>query len=293
MDALIERYLTRLRIEDGLAQNTVAAYRLDLHALQLFMAAHRLQHPTELTRTVLREFFSSLTRMKLSSSSIARSMATLRGWCRFLIKEGLLKENPMMLMESPRPWARLPKILTQQEISALLEPRMGAKPEEIRDTAMLELLYATGLRVSELVNVEVAQINLGYTRIIAPADGTVGERQVRPGQLVSPGTQVMTFVENMRWVAANFRETQLTNIRVGDTAEIRLDVYPDKVIKGRVLEVAPASGSQFALLPPDNATGNFTKVVQRVPVKIAIEDSSLSSQLRPGLSAVVTVRTRH
>jgi membrane fusion protein (multidrug efflux system) len=103
----------------------------------------------------------------------------------------------------------------------------------------------------------------------------------------------MTFVENMRWVAANFRETQLTNIRVGDTAEIRLDVYPDKVIKGRVLEVAPASGSQFALLPPDNATGNFTKVVQRVPVKIAIEDSSLSSQLRPGLSAVVTVRTRH
>jgi membrane fusion protein (multidrug efflux system) len=97
----------------------------------------------------------------------------------------------------------------------------------------------------------------------------------------------------MRWVAANFRETQLTNIRVGDTAEIRLDVYPDKVIKGRVLEVAPASGSQFALLPPDNATGNFTKVVQRVPVKIAIEDSSLSSQLRPGLSAVVTVRTRH
>jgi len=139
----------------------------------------------------------------------------------------------------------------------------------------------------------VAQVNLGYTRIIAPADGTVGERQVRPGQLVSPGTQVMTFVENMRWVAANFRETQLTNIRVGDTAEIRLDVYPDKVIKGRVLEVAPASGSQFALLPPDNATGNFTKVVQRVPVKIAIEDSSLSSQLRPGLSAVVTVRTRH
>jgi len=172
MDALIERYLTRLRIEDGLAQNTVAAYRLDLHALELFLAAHRLQHPTELTRTVLREFFSSLTRMKLSSSSIARSMATLRGWCRFLIKEGLLKENPMMLMESPRPWARLPKILTQQEISALLEPRMGAKPEEIRDTAMLELLYATGLRVSELVNVEVAQINLAVGYVLATGKGS-------------------------------------------------------------------------------------------------------------------------
>lgn len=142
---------------------------------------------------------------------------------------------------------------------------------------------------------EVAQVNLnlGYTRIVAPADGTVGERQVRPGQLASPVTQVMTFVENTRWVAANFRETQLTNITVGHPAEIRVDVYPGQVFKGRVLEIAPASGSQFALLPPDNATGNFTKVVQRVPVKIALNDSTLTSELRPGLSAVVTVRTRH
>ena len=137
----------------------------------------------------------------------------------------------------------------------------------------------------------VAEINLGYTRILAPADGTVGERQVRPGQLVSPGTQAMPFVETTRWVAANFRETQLTNIKAGDPAEVRVDVYPGRVFKGRVLEVAPASGSQFALLPPDNATGNFTKVVQRVPVKIALDNSSLVPQLRPGLSAEVTVRT--
>jgi membrane fusion protein (multidrug efflux system) len=140
--------------------------------------------------------------------------------------------------------------------------------------------------------VTVAQVNLGYTRIDAPADGTVGERQVRPGQLVAPGTQVMTFVENIRWVQANFRETQLTNIKVGDPAEIRVDIYPGQVVKGRVLEIAPASGSSFALLPPDNATGNFTKVVQRVPVKIALDDSGLTSRLRPGLSAVVTVRTK-
>jgi membrane fusion protein (multidrug efflux system) len=139
---------------------------------------------------------------------------------------------------------------------------------------------------------EGAQVNLAYTRIVAPGDGTVGERQVRPGQLVSPGTQVMTFVDPTRWVAANFRETQLTNIKPGDPAEIRIDVYPGKVIRGRVLEISPASGSQFALLPPDNATGNFTKIVQRVPVKITLDDSSLTSQLRPGLSAVVTVKTR-
>jgi membrane fusion protein (multidrug efflux system) len=81
-------------------------------------------------------------------------------------------------------------------------------------------------------------------------------------------------------------------VKVGDPAEIRIDVYPGRVIKGRVLEIAPASGSQFALLPPDNATGNFTKVVQRVPVKIALDDSTLTSQLRPGISAAVTVRTK-
>jgi membrane fusion protein (multidrug efflux system) len=137
-----------------------------------------------------------------------------------------------------------------------------------------------------------AQVNLGYTRIVAPADGAVGERQVRPGQLVSPGTQVLSFVDGSAWVQANFRETQLTNIKAGDPVDVRIDVYPGEVIHGRVLEIAPASGSQFALLPPDNATGNYTKVVQRVPVKIALDDSALTSRLRSGLSAVVTVRTK-
>jgi membrane fusion protein (multidrug efflux system) len=138
----------------------------------------------------------------------------------------------------------------------------------------------------------VAQVNLGYTRITAPSDGTVGERQVRPGQLVSPGTQVITFVDINKWVQANYRETQLTHMKIGDPAEIRIDQYPGRLVRGKVVEIAPASGSQFALLPPDNATGNYTKVVQRIPVKITLDDSSFSSQLRPGLSVVATVRTR-
>ena len=138
-----------------------------------------------------------------------------------------------------------------------------------------------------------AKVNLGYTRIEAPADGTIGERQVRPGQLVSPGTQVISFVSRIKWVVANYRETQLTNMEVGDPAEIRIDEYPGKTFKGHVLEIAPASGSQFALLPPDNATGNFTKVVQRIPVKIAVDDENAAAMLRPGLSVVATVRTKH
>ena len=138
-----------------------------------------------------------------------------------------------------------------------------------------------------------AKINLGYTKISAPTDGTVSERQVRPGQLVTPGTQVLTLVADTKWVQANYRETQLTNVRLGDPAEIRIDEYPGKVFRGKVLEIAPASGSQFALLPPDNATGNFTKVVQRIPVKISFDDSNLASSLQPGLSVIATVRTRH
>jgi membrane fusion protein, multidrug efflux system len=150
--------------------------------------------------------------------------------------------------------------------------------------------------VADLHNKEAAlaaaQINLGYTRIYSPGDGNVGERQVRTGQLVSPGTQVLSFVANTKWIQGNYRETQLTNMKVGDPAEIRIDAYPGQVIRGKVIEIAPASGSQFALLPPDNATGNYTKIVQRVPVKIALDDAELTTKLRPGLSVTVTVRTK-
>ena len=177
----------------------------------------------------------------------------------------------------------------------LLHSNELAVEAERRSKAVLE---SQGMQLladlhAKQAGLAVAQVNLGYTKILAPADGTVGERQVRPGQLVSPGTQVITFVENTRWVQANFRETQLTNLKVGDTAEIRIDVYPGQVIQGKVQQIAPASGSQFALLPPDNATGNFTKVVQRVPVKISLDSSALTSQLRPGLSVVVKVRTKN
>ena len=176
-------------------------------------------------------------------------------------------------------------LLRSNELAAEAERRSKAVIES------QELQLVADLHAKEAA-LAVAQVNLGYTRIVAPADGTVGERQVRPGQLVSPGTQVLSFVGGTAWVQANFRETQLTNIKVGDPVDVRIDVYPGEVIHGRVLEIAPASGSQFALLPPDNATGNFTKVVQRVPVKIALDDSPLTTRLRSGLSAVVTVRTK-
>ena len=136
----------------------------------------------------------------------------------------------------------------------------------------------------------VAEVNLGYTRIDAPHDGAVGERHVQDGQLVAPGMQVIDLVKGDVWVQANYKETQLTNIRKGDIADIKIDTFPGVVLHGKVEEISPASGSQFALLPPDNATGNFTKVLQRIPVKIVLDaDHPLKGNLRPGFSAEVTI----
>jgi membrane fusion protein (multidrug efflux system) len=182
-----------------------------------------------------------------------------------------------------------------EQAKTLLRSNELAAEAERRTKAVLEsqeLQLIADLHAKEASHT-IAQVNLGYTKIEAPEDGTVGERQARPGQLVSPGTQVISFVSKAKWVQANYRETQLTNMKVGDPAEIRVDEYPGQIIHGKVLEIAPASGSQFALLPPDNATGNYTKVVQRIPVKIALDDSTISTTLRPGLSVIATVRTRH
>ena len=175
-------------------------------------------------------------------------------------------------------------MLRSSEIAAEAERRSKAVLESGKTQLRADLR-------AKQANLAVASVNIGYTKIYAPGDGNVGERQVRPGQLVSPGTQVISFVALTKWVLANFRETQLTNVKVGDPAELRIDQYPGQVIRGKVVEIAPASGSQFALLPPDNATGNFTKVVQRIPVKIALEDSTFATKLRPGISVVATVRT--
>jgi membrane fusion protein (multidrug efflux system) len=177
-------------------------------------------------------------------------------------------------------------MLRSNELAAEAE-RRGKAVLESQDMQLVADLHA------KEAGLTAAKVNLGYTTIEAPSDGTVGERQVRPGQLVSPGTQVIPFVDKIKWVLANYRETQLTNMKVGDPVEIRIDAYPGKNFRGKVIEIAPASGSQFALLPPDNATGNYTKVVQRIPVKIAFDDGSVATSLQPGLSVIATVRTRH
>src|SRR5207245_4496002 len=138
-----------------------------------------------------------------------------------------------------------------------------------------------------------AALNLSYTQIAAPVEGTVGARSLRVGQFVQAGTQLMAVVPlDAVYVVANFKETQLTHVRNGQPVDIRIDSFHGTTLKGHVDSLSPASGLEFALLPPDNATGNFTKIVQRVPVKIVLDDHSLTGLLRPGMSAEPTVDTK-
>lgn len=139
-----------------------------------------------------------------------------------------------------------------------------------------------------------AELNLGYTTIVSPIAGVIGNRTLRVGQYVQAGTQLMSVVpiENA-YIVANYKETQLTDVRKGQGVEISVDMFPGRIVHGHVDSIAPASGQEFALLPPDNATGNFTKVVQRIPVKIVL-DAGSSSQiaLRPGMSVIPNIETR-
>jgi membrane fusion protein (multidrug efflux system) len=139
-----------------------------------------------------------------------------------------------------------------------------------------------------------ANLKIAYTKIAAPASGFIARKQVEVGQLVSPGQPLMSIVSDSSvWITANFKETQLGKIRVGQPVEIEIDAYNGCKAEGVVESVSGATGAKFALLPPDNATGNFTKVVQRVPVRIAITKPCDGDQpLRPGLSAVVHVKTK-
>jgi len=139
-----------------------------------------------------------------------------------------------------------------------------------------------------------AELNLGYTTITAPVDGVVGNRTLRVGQFVQAGTNLMAIVPIERvYIVANYKETQLTDVRRGQPVAVEVDTFPGARFEGHVDSIAPASGQEFALLPPDNATGNFTKVVQRIPVKIVLDvQSELVGLLRPGMSVVPVINTK-
>ncbi|OAF00781.1 hemolysin D [Bradyrhizobium centrolobii] len=170
-------------------------------------------------------------------------------------------------------------VIAQQQHQ--LEVLQGTKKQRAAD---LEAAKATLASV---------KLKLGYTKITAPFHGVVGERQVQPGDYVNIGTNLINVVPLPNvYVIANYKETQLTHVQPGQPVEITVDSFPNEKLRGRVERIAPATGAQVALLPPDNATGNFTKVVQRIPVRIQFDDNQpLLARLVPGMSVVTRINT--
>jgi membrane fusion protein, multidrug efflux system len=183
--------------------------------------------------------------------------------------------------------AQLDAQLTQNRAQALAAERQLKVLEA-------QIVQSQAAIAAQRAALEAAKLNVGYTTITATQDGVIGQRQVKPGQLVGVGSQITTLtpLPNV-WVIANYKETQLTHMAVGQQAEITVDTFPGHKLRGHVLAFAPASGAVFALLPPDNATGNFTKIVQRIAVKIVIDDTDgLTDRLVPGMSVEAKINAR-
>jgi membrane fusion protein (multidrug efflux system) len=182
----------------------------------------------------------------------------------------------------------------RQKTALLQKSRAGLLMAQRKlDILASERAKAQAQRDRSLAAVHQAELNLSYTSITAAVAGVVGARSLRVGQYVQAGTPLMAVVPlDAVYIVANYKETQLTHVRAGQPVEIEVDSFPGVTLKGHVDSVSPASGLEFALLPADNATGNFTKIVQRVPVKIVLDDKALAGRLRPGMSVEATVDTR-
>ena len=178
----------------------------------------------------------------------------------------------------------------QQGAAELAQAQTGTDTTKIKQA---QASTAGAQAAAAQAALQAAQLQLSYATIRAPIDGVVSKRSVNVGDFVSVGQPLMAVVDQKNiWITANLKETQLTNVRIGQPVAIKVDAFPHEKFRGTVQSIAPATGSTFALIPPDNATGNYTKVVQRVPVRIVIDQTSDPSRLlRQGLSVVVTIDT--
>ena len=209
MDALIDRYLNERRVERGLSWSTIAAYRRDLDKLRAHMVVDGLPEYAQLTRASMSRFLAGLSRQGLAPTSVARCLAGVRGFFRYLQQEGYIQENPLLHHQAPRPWKRLPKTMNAATVAQLLDASLGQAPEDVRDAAMLELLYATGMRVSELVGVRQGQLNLslGYVKV----EGKGGKQRLVP--LGDTARQkIMIYLEQGRGVLLKGRSSTLVFI---------------------------------------------------------------------------------
>ncbi len=229
--------------------------------------------------------------LALQQAKIAAAQATLRGD----------EANEEFAARNERRYASLTATgaSTRQQVEQASTALAEAKAQNAADKANLQAAQAelgvlrAGLTRDE-ARMAQARLNLSHTRIVAPFDGVVGNKTVAVGDYLQPGAQIMAVVPlSQVYIVANYKETQITNIRPGQKVDVTVDAFPNLKVTGHVDSIFPASGQEFALLPPDNATGNFTKIVQRVPVKIMLNlTPALIGKLRPGMSVETEIDTR-
>ncbi|KHT61984.1 hemolysin D [Photobacterium gaetbulicola] len=244
-------------------------------------AIDNLHAQEQLQKTQIRQVESQITSAKAEFERAKQQVTRTRS---------LLKRNYSSQDE-------LDSMTSQLKVTAAQLEEANASYQGAKDQLVViasQIKQAEAAVTEAQAQLEQAELNLAYTNIYAPVDGIVGKRSLRVGLYVQPGMPLMSLVPTSNvWIEANFKETQLSGIHKGQTVTVELDAFPDQPLQGVVDSFSPATGAKFALLPPENATGNFTKIVQRVPVKITIPDpQGLKGRLIPGLSVVATVDTR-
>src|SRR5271167_3427152 len=232
-----------------------------------------------------------LANVEAAHAVVASTTASFEQNDRDLARQRRLLETGSSSTEASERLATTHAQLQAQLLQTQAQARAAERQLAVLDAQIAQSEATIGAQRAAL---DAAKLNVGYTTITATQDGVIGQRQVKPGQLVGVGSQITTLtpLPNV-WVIANYKETQLTHMAVGQRAEITVDTFPEHTLRGHLLAFAPASGAEFALLPPDNATGNFTKVVQRISVKILIDDADgLADRLVPGMSVEASINAR-
>tara|TARA_Y100001960_G_scaffold311512_1_gene372140 strand:- start:8 stop:1120 length:1113 start_codon:yes stop_codon:yes gene_type:complete len=269
-----------VRIEDSSFQADVARAQAELSEKQA--ALKILQQRRVLQATVIKEADAAVRAAQANADRRNKELKRAgvlvnQGWASKRRHDEAVAEELGAEAEVSRAIARLSAERQQLVVISLERAEVQAEVERSKAELML------------------TQINLRYTVVRAPSSGIVGNLRVEEGEYVRPGARLAAVVPlNQVWIVANYKETQLTNIVPGQSVKIEVDTFPKVEVNGRVDSLAPASGAQFSLLPPDNATGNYTKVVQRIPIKIVLEPGhALEGRLRPGMSVSTRVDTRN
>ena len=236
-------------------------------------------------------------RLAQTEADLAALLATVSSRTRVGQAEAAVAQAQANALKAHADLARVEPLALQDIVSAqqLDAARAAAAAADAQLASAQAALVGADARVAaSRAARDQAALQLSYTRIIAPATGVVSKKSVEVGQLEQPGQPLMAIVPLQDvWVVANLKETETADVTAGDPAEITVDAYPGRRFRGQVESLAPATGAKFSLLPPDNATGNFTKVVQRIPVRIRLAGpADPAHPLRPGMSAVVTIQTK-